>query len=327
MGLNERKFVVSQETSLKIEGGMTMNNIQGSLAFVFVLISLAFFLLLKLNPFAVGKNTLKQRRLHLSRTKLKISERVSLRFTTLFRQTRYTFKKFILMVAAAFVSGFLAGVLLFNNAGLAAVTAVCLIPAPYFYLTVKSSRAAREEIEGLENTMSIITNAYAGCDDLIKAVETYVEEKNRYTPVELRKPTPFDEFISEIKLINPNIEHGLYRLSAKIKNRYFAEWIKMLILCYHDRRLKFALFPVIKSMNDAKAMQIESDSMMGRVWRDYLMTVGMMFSIIPLMRFSNAEWFAILTGTNLGNLLIVVMLVTALATSFFVMKMTRPANR
>jgi len=57
------------------------------------------------------------------------------------------------------------------------------------------------------------------------------------------------------------------------------------------------------------------------------MTVGMMFSIIPLMRFSNAEWFAILTGTTLGKLLIVVMLVTALATSFFVMKMTRPANR
>lgn len=28
-------------------------------------------------------------------------------------------------------------------------------------------------------------------------------------------------------------------------------------------------------------------------------TVAMMFSIIPLMRFSNTEWFAILTGTTI----------------------------
>jgi len=145
--------------------------------------------------------------------------------------------------------------------------------------------------------------------------------------VTLRKPTPFDEFVSEIKLINPNIEHGLYRLSAKISNRYFAEWVKMLILCNRDRRLKFALFPIIKSMNDAKAIQIESDSMMTRVWRDYLMTVGMMFSIIPLMRFSNAEWFAILTETPIGKALILGMLITAIATAFYVMKITKPVNK
>jgi len=73
----------------------------------------------------------------------------------------------------------------------------------------------------------------------------------------------------------------------------------------------------------AKAMQIESDSMMTRVWRDYLMTVGMMFSIIPLMRFSNAEWFAILTETTIGKTLIVVMLITALATSFYPVELRR----
>lgn len=304
-----------------------MNNIQLSLAIIFALISLSLFLLLKLNPFVMEKNPLKKRRLYLSGARLKISERIDLRFQTLFRQTGTTLKKFILMMAAAFTAGFLAGSLLFSNSGLAAVMAVCLVPAPYFYLTIKSARAAREEIEGLENIMSVITNAFAGCDDIIKAVETYVQEKNRYIHVNLRRPTPFDEFVSEIRLINPNVEHGLYRLSAKVKNRYFAEWIKMLILCYHDRRLKFALFPIIQSMNDAKAMQIESDSMMVRVWRDYLMTVGMMFSIIPLMRFSNAEWFAILTETTIGKLLIVVMLLTALATSFYVMKVTKPANR
>ena len=302
-------------------------SIQISLIVVFMLISLALFLLLGLNPFAAEQNPLKKRRLYLTGTKLKITERIAIRFQTLFRQTGCTQKKYLVMTGAAAAGGFLAGLMLFNSAELAAVVSVCLTPAPFFYLTVKSATAAREEIERLENTMSIITNAYAGCDDIIKAVETYVEEKNRYIPAHLRTPTPFDEFISEIRLINPNVEHGLYRLSAKIKNRYFAEWVKMLILCYHDRRLKFALFPIIKAMNDAKSMQIESDGMMVRVWRDYLLTAGLMFSVIPMMRFSNAEWFSILTQTTIGKLLIVIMLLTALATAFYVMKITKPVNR
>ena len=304
-----------------------MINIQLSLFIVFILITFFLFLLLKLNPFVMEKDPLEKRRLYLSGTKMKRIERIALRFQTLLRQTGTTMKKFVLMLAAAGLAGFLAGVLLLTDTGLAAVLAVCMIPAPYFYLSIKSARVAREEIEGLENAMTVITNAYMACDDIIKAVETYVQEKNRYIPVNLRRPTPFDEFVSEIRIINPNVESGLYRLMAKIKNRYFSEWIKMLVLCYHDRRLKFALFPIIQSMNDAKTMQIESDSMMVRVWRDYLMTVGMMFSVIPLMRFSNAEWFSILTGTVIGKVLIVVMLVTALATSFYVMRVTRPANR
>lgn len=302
-------------------------SIQISLILVFALVSLSLFFLLGLNPFATEQNQLKKRRLYLTGAKLRITERIAIRFQTLFRQTGCTQKKYFVMTGASVAGGFLAGLMLFNSTELAAVMSVCLTPAPFFYLTVKSATAAREEIEGLENTMSIITNAYAGCDDIIKAVETYVEEKNRYIPAHLRNPTPFDEFISEIRLINPNVEHGLYRLSAKIKNRYFAEWVKMLILCYHDRRLKFALFPIIKAMNDAKSMQIESDGMMVRVWRDYLLTAGLMFSVIPMMRFSNAEWFSILTQTTIGKLLIVIMLLTALATAFYVMKITKPVNR
>ena len=304
-----------------------MNSIHLSLILVFVLVSLALFLLLKLNPFPVEQNPLKKRRLYLAGTRLKIPERIDIRFQTLFRQTRCTKKKFLVMVFASAAGGFVAGMLLFGSVELATVMAVCVLPAPYFYLTVKSSEAAREEIEGLENTMSIITNAYAGNDDIIKAVELYVEEKNRYIPLNLRIPSPFDEFVSEIRLINPNVEYGLHRLAAKIKNRYFSEWVKTLILCHQDRRLKFALFPIIKAMNDAKSMQIESDGMMVRVWRNYLMTVGLMFSVIPMMRFSNAEWFSILTKTTIGKLLIVLMMLTALATAFYVMKATKPSNR
>lgn len=304
-----------------------MSSILFTLIGVFILISSALLLLFRLNPFYVQQNPLKIRRLVLIGTKLKFTERIGIHFATLFRQTRCSEKKFLALVLVSAAGGFLAGNLLFGSAGLAAVMALCMLPAPYFFLTIKSSAAAREEIEGLENTMSIITNAYAGCDDIIKAVETYTEEKNRYVPAHLRITTPFDEFITEIRLVNPNVEHGLYRLSAKIRNRYFSEWVKTLVLCHQDRRLKFALFPIIRAMNDAKSMQIESDGMMVRVWRDYLLTAGLMISIIPMMRFANAEWFYLLTKTPVGRLLIILMLLTALATAFYVMKATKPNNR
>lgn len=304
-----------------------MTSIPLTLTAVFLLLCLAFFLLFPFNPFTVRKNPMKMRRLVLTGAKLKLTERIGIHFATLFRQTRCTVKKFLAFILAAMAGGFLAGVLLFGSVGLAAVMAACMLPAPYFYLTVKSSAAAREEIEGLENTMSIITNAYAGCDDIIKAMETYTEEKNRYVPAHLRVTTPFDEFVTEIRLVNPDAEHGLYRLSAKIRNRYFSEWVKTLVLCHQDRRLKFALFPIIRAMNDAKTMQIENDGMMVRVWRDYLLTAGLMVSIIPMMRFANAEWFYLLTKTSVGRLLIILMLLTALATAFYVMKATKPNNR
>ncbi len=304
-----------------------MNPIHFSLILVFMLLTLTLFLLLGINPFIIKQNPLKKRRLVLTGTKLKMSERVVIHFATLFRQTRCTVRRFLMMVLLSSAGGFVAGHLLFDNTELAAIMAICVIPGPYFYLVVKSSTAARQEIEGLENTMSIISNAYAASNDIVKAMELYVEEKNRYVPEHLRTITPFDEFVSEIRFLNPNIEHGLYRLSSKIKNRYFAEWTKMLVLCHQDRRLKFALFPVIQAMNDAKSMQIESDGMMVRVWRDYLMTAGLMFAIIPMVRFSNAEWFYILTHTAVGKLLIILMLLTAAATAFYVMRATKPSNR
>ena len=92
-----------------------MNPITCTLIFVFALISLALFLLFKLNPFAMEQNLLKKRRLILTGTRLKITERLSLHFQTLFRQARCTSKKFLIMVLLSAVGGFTTGMLLFNS--------------------------------------------------------------------------------------------------------------------------------------------------------------------------------------------------------------------
>jgi hypothetical protein len=76
---------------------------------------------------------------------------------------------------------------------------------------------------------------------------------------------------------------------GQIRNRYFNEWVKTLILCHQDGA-EICLFPIIKAMmtQSHAGGKRRHD---GSVWRDYLMTAGLMISNIPMMRFANAERF------------------------------------
>ena len=48
------------------------------------------------------------------------------------------------------------------------------------------------------------------------------------------------------------------------------------------------------------------------------------FSIIPILRFSNAEWFNILINTFVGKLLIVLMLILTIISAFLTLRINKP---
>jgi len=302
------------------------------LLLIFTLLLTGLLLFFRVSPFqrrkkvAFTQNIIQSKREGITKKRLRRGEQLLIRLESLLKRANGSWTQFYGMMALSFLLGGLVGMMLFDDLILSVITGITFLPLPIFYLTLKVQSAISRETESLENVMAIVTNAYMGCDDIVRSMELYIREKNRFVAEEYRRPTPFDEFVSEILMINPNVERGLLVLSAKIDNRYFSEWVKMLVLCHHDRRLKFALYPVIKAMNDAKSMQLESDTQMLQVWREYFLTVALMFGIIPIMRFSNEQWFAILTETPIGKALIILMLVTALGTSFFVMKITKPIN-
>ena len=101
---------------------------------------------------------------------------------------------------------------------------------------------------------------------------------------------------------------------------------EVLILCSKDRRLKFALQPVVDAMRDEKRMQIESDTQMSATWRNYLATVAVLFSIIPTLRVAQESWYLILTQTALGRIFIILMMITSLVTGIYVMRINKPIN-
>ena len=98
---------------------------------------------------------------------------------------------------------------------------------------------------------------------------------------------PFAEFITDVTLIDSNIRRGLRRLELKLNNKYFSEWIDILVLSQEKSGdMRFILPAVIDGMNDAKKLQIEADTVMMNVWKEYFMSIILAFSIIPILRFS-----------------------------------------
>lgn len=224
---------------------------------------------------------------------------------------------FTAMIAVSCAAGIGLGKMLFTDSFLAVVTGLAMLPVPYIFLKVKSRWYKRNQDELLENTMSLITNSYISCNDIIKAVN------ENLTKLDIQKP--FAEFITDVTLIDSNVRRGLRRLELKINNKYFSEWIDILVLSQDKSgEMRFILPAVIDGMNDAKRLQIEADTVMMAVWKEYFISILLAFSIIPILRFSNAAWFEILINTLVGKLLIVLMLVMTLVSAFVTLKINKP---
>ena len=228
-----------------------------------------------------------------------------------------TVNVFWFMVAISGFIGFGLGRFLFYDTMLASVTALILLPMPYIILKVRARWYKRNQDELLENSMNLITNSYLGCNDLITAVNDNLNK------LDIHKP--FAEFVTDVTLIDSNMKRALRKLELKIDNKYFSEWIDILVLCQEKSGdYRFILPAVVGSMNDAKKLQIEADTVMMAVWRDYFTVIGLSFSIIPLLRWSNAAWFDILTTSFIGKILIVIMLVLTLVSAFITLKINKP---
>jgi len=301
-----------------------------------VLLIAGLYMLFGINPLAArvkntnisfAKTTAKARRMRINaEAELSRHEKFVLKINSLLAKTGKGRSYLYTIAALFFLSGITTGFICFQDAFLSVATGAAFIPLTYLYLILKTQEAAREELSELQTTMSIITNAYLANNNILKAVELYVAEKNKYGSEEKRKITPFDEFVTECVYFDNNIERGLLRLSAKINNRYFDQWVKNLRLCIKNREMRFSLQPVLDSMADEKIMQIESDAAMVKTWQMYLSTVAVMFSVILVFRIARKEWYLVLVDTPWGKAIILMMILAALLSAFFVIRINKPLS-
>ena len=283
---------------------------------IFLLLSFAMFLILDIKPvrrkirISISKNVAEDKRKKVDEkyARLKLNERVMISIRNTVTMSGFSLNIFWLFVLLSGLAGVIVGKFLFVETVLAISTGIIMLPVPYIILKIRARWYKRNQDELLENTMNLITNSYLSCNDIIKAVNENLDK--------LDIPKPFEEFITDVTL---------QKLELKINNKYFSEWID--ILCLSQEKsgdYRFILPAVVQSMNDAKRLQIEADTVMMTVWKEYFTSILLSFSIIPLLRWSNAVWFEILVGSAVGKTLIIIMLIMTLISAFLTLKINKP---
>ena len=222
---------------------------------------------------------------------------------------------YILTVVCA-VGGYCAGKVIFSSFPIALAVGTFGLIAPLLFFSFRQTKAKTAQLERLASSMMILSNSYVVTEDFITSVRDNLEI--------LEHPEPFKDFLTYVTLMDSSVATGLRRMEAKVNNPYFSQWIDALILAQEDRSLKYVTVTVVDSMHDVLSVQAESDAAMYAVWRDYLMTLIMIFSVPLIFKFTLADAYLTLTGSLVGQSMFILLLAAVIFSVFRALKINKP---
>ena len=205
-----------------------------------------------------------------------------------------------------------------GNYFLVPVLAVGMMFIPFWYIRLTASHYKRAIATELETALSIITTAYLRSEDIIGAVEENVPYLN--PPVR----GVFGDFLTRIKLVDPDVGAALREMSGKIENEVFHEWVTALIACQQDRSLKVTLTPIVTKLSDTRVVNGELEAMVAEPRKEFIMMAVLVVANIPLLYFLNQDWFHALMHTPMGQAILAVCAAAIFVSSAFVIKLSGP---
>lgn len=233
--------------------------------------------------------------------------------------SKMKYKDYIRCEVLFSVVGILSGIVM-KNYFLAAVLGICLPYIPFQFLQFKIVSYKKAVSENLESVLALLTNGYRIEDDFVTVVQSNMENFNEpFKQI-------FAEFLLSVNYIDTNIQRSIIKMRDKIDNPYFFEWCNMLLQCQDDRDLKTTLPNIVTKMNNVKRMQVEADSGMYNIWKEFSMVVIIAFAVIPMIRFLNKEWFEILVYTEAGKAAIALTSLVIFLSTLWVIRVNKPIN-
>ena len=205
-----------------------------------------------------------------------------------------------------------------GNAFLAPVMAVGLMFVPFWYVKTTAVNYKKAISSELETALSIITTAYLRNEDII----TSIEENVHYLNASVK--AVFENFISRIKLSNPDIIAAILEMKIKIDNEVFHEWCDSLILCQSDRSLKSTLTPIVNKLSDMRVVNADLEYLITGPRKEFISMVFLVIGNIPLLYMLNKAWFNSLMHTVLGQIILAISAVGIFISTAFVVKLTKP---
>lgn len=208
--------------------------------------------------------------------------------------------------------------ILLGNFFLAPVMAIGFMFLSFWYVKLTASHYKRDVSAELETALSVITTAYLRTEDIVTAVEENIAYLN--PPVS----KVFQDFLMQIKLVNPDVEAALRTMRGRIDNEVFREWCDALSDCQHDRSLKTTLTPIVAKLSDMRNVNAELEYLIAEPRKEFLIMVIFVIGNIPLMYLLNKDWYDVLMHTPLGQIILSVTAAVIFVSAGFVVKLTRP---
>ena len=205
-----------------------------------------------------------------------------------------------------------------NNFLLVPVLAAGMMFLPFWYIRLTASHFKKDVSAELETALSIITTAYLRSEDILTSVEENLEYLN--PPVK----NIFQDFVSRIRLINPDLEAALDELRARIADDVFKEWVDALKACLYDRSLKTTLTPIVAKLSDMRIVNAELEYMVMEPRKEFITMVVLVVGNIPLLYFLNKDWYHTLMHTVVGQIMLSIAGIIIFVSTAHVIRLTKP---
>ena len=229
-------------------------------------------------------------------------------------------KQFPMLCTVSFVLFALGASLavMMGNLFMVPVLAVGFLFIPLWYIKLTAHTFKKDISAELETALSIITTSYLRNEDILTAVEESIFYLN--PPVQ----TVFQEFVTRIHMVDPDIEDALRELKTKIHNDTFEEWCDALQECQVDRSLKTILTPIVAKLSDMRLVNADLEYMIYEPRKEFITMVVLVLSNIPLLYFLNKDWFETLTKTTMGQLMLSISAASIFFSAARVVKLIKP---
>ena len=205
-----------------------------------------------------------------------------------------------------------------GNLFLAPVLAIGLMFVPFWYVKTTATNYKKAISSELETALSIITTAYLRNEDIITSIEENVHYLN--APVK----SVFENFISRIKLSNPDLTAAILDMKQHIDNEVFHEWCDSIILCQNDRSLKSTLTPIVNKLSDMRVVNADLEYMVTGPRKEFITMALLVIGNIPLLYMLNKAWYNSLMNTIPGQIILAVSAVGIFVATAIVIKITKP---
>ena len=205
-----------------------------------------------------------------------------------------------------------------GNFFLVPVAAAGFMFLPFWYIRLTASHFKRDVSAELETALSIITTAYLRSEDILTSVEENLEYLN--PPVK----NVFRDFVSRIRLIDPDLEAALENLKGRIASDVFEEWVDALKACLYDRSLKTTLTPIVAKLSDMRIVNAELEYLVFEPRKEFITMVVLAVGNIPLLYFLNKSWYDTLMHTIPGQIMLSITGIVIFVSAAYVVKLTKP---